>query len=629
MVFLPGAREIRESKALLEPICKHHGYELVCLHGDLPPSEQEYALQGGKKRRVILSTNVAETSITIDGVSCVIDSGLERRSFFSPWQGVPELRKVPIAKSSAIQRAGRAGRTAKGRAIRLYSQSDYESRANFPPPEIHRSDLSEMVLILAKVGITEPESFAFFDPPPPAFIEHAKRSLRALSAIDEKGKITPTGEALLRLPVAPRLGRVALEAARLGKPREGAQLAAVLAERDFRIARRTAIDSRRHQHETPLLTNSDALDRFEAFTEILSQGPSHTPKGIDPYTFRSIAQIAKSLEVALRGLKVACAASTPSTEEVLLRSLLAGYSDRVVRRQKPGSNELLLADGGQGRIAPQSGVWKSEWMVVIDGEEKNGVVECIALSHIEVDWLLESFPERMREQREVVFDRKKEKVECRLVLSYEGIPIEETRLEVEGEEVASVLAKAVLEEGIGRFLDEKVLEAWKERIRIARIFDPTIPLLDDALIQRTLLQVCADKRSFREIEQCDLLATILGEIGQEAINRVEQLAPQTVSLPGRRRVPVHYESGKPPWIESAIQDFFGASEGPRLGSIPIVLHLLAPNRRPVQVTTDLRAFWERHYPSLRKQLSRQYPKHFWPEDPLSISPPSEKHRPRS
>lgn len=626
LVFLPGAAEIRRCASALQETAEARDFDVFPLHGDLPASEQDRAVRPSSRRKVILATNVAETSITIDGVVAVVDSGLERSASFSPWSGIARLITAPISQASAAQRAGRAGRTRPGRAIRLYTRHDHDARAAFARPEIQRVDLAETRLWLAAMGVTDARGFPFFEAPSEAAIERAETTLRWLGALDDRGGITETGRILAALPLHPRLGRVALEAARLGHRERGAMLAALLAEREIRLAHRTRFDTL----GCAATSNepSDALARLEAFEAAGAKAITPSRARAHELDVTTSLAAARTADVVSRALAEIAPVDEVrfDEDEALMRAILSGFPDRVGKRRKAGGSEILLAVGGSARLAETSVVREAPWMVVIEAEERRGGVEATVVSRIEPDWILEAFPERVRDVSELRFDREKERVERVSALEYEGLVLDESRGDAAGlDGAAAILANAALAAGLGRFLDVQTLDQWRLRVALARRVHPEVPEIDDAFVRASLEEAAAGLRSLKELEQARVLDVIIARLGSFRAD-VERLAPSHVSLPGRAKVPVTYEHDRPPWIASRMQDFFGLAEGPTAGGQPLVLHLLAPNQRAVQVTTDLAGFWERHYPALRKQLSREYPKHFWPEDPRHAEAPKARVR---
>jgi ATP-dependent helicase HrpB len=615
LVFLPGAAEIRRAREACASAAEAAGATLALLHGDLPAAEQDRAVRPSDRPKVILSTNVAETSVTIPGVVAVVDTGLVRRAGHSPWSGLPTLETVKVSRASAAQRAGRAGRTRPGICLRLYTKHDHDTRIEHDPPEVRRVDLAEAVLALRASGVTDPASLPWLEPPPAAALEAAQALLAHLGALDARGALTDLGQRMLRLPLHPRLARLVVEAEARGAAERGCLLAALLAEREIRQAARTRLEGRAAAaHESG---PSDLLARLDAF----EAGDEHD---LDSGAVRAVArardQIFRALGRARRGPRARIA---EAEERALLVATLAAFPDRVARRRQRGSPEVVFAGGGSARLAPTSVVREAELLVAVDAEEQRSGIVIRLASAIEPEWLLDLFPDRIAERREVRFVPDAERVDATTALTYDGLVLDESRGARGAEaEVAKVLAEAALAAGPEAFTDPGALRRWQGRLDFAAGLDPSLPRHDDAAIREVLRDLCAGRRSFAEIREASLLAALRARLSPAQIARLERLAPERVAIPGRS-VQVEYAPGQPPWIASRLQDFFGLCEGPRVGEgrVPLVLHLFAPNQRAVQVTTDLAGFWDRHYPSIRRELMRRYPRHAWPEDPRRASPP--------
>jgi ATP-dependent helicase HrpB len=590
LVFLPGAAEIARARAACAPLAERFGFTVAALHGDLPPAEQDRAVTPGPRPKVILSTNVAESSVTIPGVVAVIDSGLARVASHDPWSGLPTLRLAKISRASAAQRAGRAGRVRAGRCLRLYTQHDHDTRPSHDAPEVRRADLAEAALLLHALGERDLAAFPWFEAPEPAALAAAGALLSRLGAVRD-GRLTALGERLLAFPVHPRLGRLLVEAEARGAGEDGALVAALLGERD------RAAGAGRH-----LAGPSDVLAAADAFR----------PRE-DLAVERARQQLARLVR---RG--------RASSDEPLLVALLAGFPDRVARRRRPGEPEVLLAAGGSAELAPTSVVRDAQLLVAVDVEERRSGASRRAIvrsaSAVEPEWLLDLFPEALREEREVIWNPAAERVEVVARLRYDALVLDESRGPpgaADAGAAAALLARAALAAGPARFAPG--LPRFLERARFVAGAAPELGLAppDDAALRDALTALAGDATSFAELEGRDLLATLRARLGPAA-SRLAELAPDRVALRAGRQVTVHYEPDRPPWIESRLQDFFGMTRAPTVagGRVPLVVHLLAPNGRAVQVTSDLGGFWGRHYPSVRKELMRRYPKHRWPEDPL-------------
>ena len=589
LVFLPGAREIRRAMGACEPIARRAGLLLLPLHGDLPLEEQEQALAPADRPKVVFSTNVAESSLTIEGVTAVIDSGLARVALHSRWSGLPRLEVRRVSKASAEQRAGRAGRTGPGRVIRLYPLEDFARRPEQDAPEILREDLSGASLILRACGVA-PEELEWLDPPPAEAWQAAERLLRRLDAVDVTGALTETGQAMARLPLEPRLGRLVVEAERRGAGDQGCALAALLSAGE-RLSETAAPSG-----------PSDLLWLLEQ------------PWG--SRARRLYEQIRREARVRT---------SDSSADEALLTAVLVAFPDRVARRRR--DRELLLSGGGAAILSAASVVRDAEFLVAVDAEERReqGLPLVRLASAIRPEWLLDLFPERIRERDRIEWNRESERVESAGALLYEELVIEESRGPARGEEAERLLFERAWEAGLARFADPEAIESFLARVEFAAAYVEA-PALREQDVAAALASLCGGLSSFAELEAAargnGLLRALEARLPEPARRLLDQIAPERLRLPSGRHVRIHYARGQAPWIEAKIQEFFGQKETPRLagGRVPLTLHLLAPNHRPVQTTTDLEGFWRRLYPELRRELSRRYPRHDWPEDPLAARP---------
>lgn len=639
LVFLPGAAEIRRCLQSCSSWAEHHGIGLEPLHGNQPLSAQVRALAPSARSKVILSTNVAETSITIDGVVSVIDSGLARVAKHSPWSGLQTLQTVPISQASAAQRAGRSGRTGPGVCLRLYTESDFVGRRAHEVPEIQRADLAEMVLLLRSAGLDHRGScgLVLFDPLPPAALQAAEALLVRLGALDSHGAVTELGRLIARLPIHPRLGRLAIEAALRGARKRGCVLAALLQERDIRLSVRTGFKS---EHESfDEVGPSDCLARLEAYEALAALGFTREralAHGIDWIVLKAarntIARLERVLSVAKMGTNVG---SERDDDQTLLLSTLAAFPDRVGARRRPRSEEVVFAAGGSGVLSSRSVVREDgsvDLLVAVEAQEaRRGPVAIHTASAIENDWLVELFPERVEATREVRFNPEAERVEAVEELRYDALVLDRiVDLDVTQDEATPVLVEAALDIGPGKLFDTEKLARLKARVDFASDHVEGLTPISDETNGRALALLCERCRSFAELRRESLHEATLSCFDPSAVARLARVAPEFVSIPGRRRIPVQYETGRTPYIESYLQDFFGEERGPTIGDgkVPLVLHLLAPNRRAVQVTTDLVGFWTRHYPSIRKELQRRYTKHAWPQDPRTAKPTTGRRRRR-
>lgn len=630
LVFLPGAGDIRRALDALSELAKTENVVLFPLHGDLSIEEQARAVARSEKRKIVLSTNVAETSITIDGVTTVVDSGLARSAKHSPWTGLPSLETVKVSRASATQRAGRAGRTRAGRVFRLYTSGDFAARPEHDTPEIQRADLSEMLLTLWGAGVVDVSELSWLDPPPKAARESAETLLDSLSA-RSLGQVTEIGRRMLQFPLHPRLARLCVEGERRGVAERACLAAALLSERDIRLGARTRFGS------GPTLDGargaSDVVELMDRFDEAKDARFDNRLRsmGIDARTARSVERARSQLARIARD-----GAPTPhdlDQEEIAIRMcLLAAYSDRVARRPRTGSRDLVLSGGGSAKLAEQSVVHDAQLLLAVDVEERPFGAEVRLASAIDAEWLLDLFPERLSETDSLDFNADKGRVERSSRLSYGSVVLDESRRVAEpSPEVAAILARAALAPGSG-FEGAEKLDSLALRIELLRreLPEATLPDLGENATRGALARAAANAVSLEELSQASLVDLALLDFSVAEQKLLREEAPERVTLPGGRGLVVHYERDRPPWVESRLQDFFGSKTGPAIckGRVPLTLHLLAPNGRAVQVTSDLAGFWQRHYASVRKELGRRYPRHPWPEDGATAAPPDPNARRR-
>jgi len=626
LVFLPGAGEIRRTRQICEPFTQSHGWTIRPLHGELPAAEQDLAVEPSTQRKLILSTNVAETSVTIEGVGCVIDSGLARVASHSPWSGLPVLRVQKISKASAVQRAGRAGRTQVGYCLRLYTEADFKSRPNHEIPEIRRADLAETLMALRAMGVDDLAKIAFFEAPARASVDAAELLLRRLGAIDPAGKITGIGKQMARFPLHPRQSRLLVEAEARGVSHDGALIAALIGERDIRLEARSSLKDVGGSSRAIVSGPSDLLDAMERFREAESTkfaAARLRQLGLEPAAARRVDQVQRQLS---RMLSTSRARPQPAdqVEDGLLISTLAAYPDRVAKRRGARSRELLLSEGGQALLSETSVVLEPQLMVAVDAEERRTTGGAKAMvrvaSKIEPEWLLELAPEEMVDLDQLEWNSETKQVERAHKLSYGQLALEEKRtVAPPSAEASRLLAQAASAAPIEQFVDPEILQDWEGRVELLRRAFPEagFPELDVEHLRSSLADLGAGATSFAELVQAGLLNGWEASLTPQNRHLWRTMTPERVALPSGRQLKVHYAKGKPAWVASRLQDFFGTTKGPAIlgGRVTLVMHLLAPNQRAVQVTDDLAGFWERHYPAIRRELSRKYPRHPWPEDP--------------
>ena len=658
LVFLPGAAEIRRASEKLAALAETRDLLLLPLHGDLSPAEQRRAVEPADRRKVILSTNVAETSVTIDGVVAVIDSGLARIASHSPWSGLPVLAVSKISQASAVQRAGRAGRTRPGRVLRLYTRPDFDSRRPHEIPEIARLDLCEALLTLAALGVRDGEGFEWFEAPAAPALQAAHDLLLRLGALNGQGRLTDTGQQMLRFPVHPRLGRLIVEGERRGVGEEAAALAALVAEGDISDAARTRFGSQGAR--AGVAEGADLLERLDRFRQ------AHAVRfarerlrglGVDGRAAEAAEMARRQLAAALRragpvkrptesrGEPASFARRVPSREglgtlpgfpcqtdaidEALAMATLAAFPDRVMRRRSPGSSEALLASGGVAQIGAQP---PDDLLCAVDVEERaaRGAGRAVSVRlavGIRPEWLLDIAPGELTERDELQWNADRRRVERVSRLLCGAITLEESRQPAPpSAEAARLLCEAALASGPGGQQHGEVPADLQAKLEVLRQAFPEagVPALGAKEWQAMLKAACEGITSMAELQASPIEDRWLASLPAGVARLLREEVPERIRLAGGRLVPLHYQTGQAPWIESRLQDFFGMPAGPTIcrGRVSLTVHLLAPNHRAVQVTSDLANFWRQHYPSIRRELCRRYPRHPWPEDGASAKPPA-------
>jgi ATP-dependent helicase HrpB len=573
LVFLPGMNEIRRVREGLSSLAAKSDSVVLALHGELSRQEQDLALNPSPKRKIILSTNVAESSVTINGITTVIDSGLVRQASHSWWTGLPTLKTKPISRASAIQRAGRAGRTCPGKCVRLYHKADLDKRAPYDAPEIQRADLAQTFL---EMKILSASKMEWFENPPDQAWTSARILLERLGALDDKGDITKIGHAMSKIPLHPRLSRMLLDSVENNSIREAASAAALISEGSM--------------HRLNLL---DELDTKDPVTNLTRE--------------RLLRLVGKP---------------TSSTRGDVAACVLKGFPDRVARLNE-ARNLLVLCEGGSAQIHDSKILPQGEYFVCVDVRESirgtHKRIEANAIVPIEPEWLLESENDFLRETNEMIWDEQRKSVFQISRILYGQLVLNESRESPKNKEAAAQVLAKKARENISEITDLESFENLKARIAFLRTIDESWPELEpDRLLEKFSASVCDEKFSLSELKNSDFQWFVIESLGPKLKSELERLAPSQIMLQGGRKVRVNYPPNQTPWIESRLQDFFGMRVGPSImnGKIPVAVHLLAPNKRAVQVTTDLMSFWKNVYPKLRVELGRRYPRHKWPQDPV-------------
>lgn len=608
LVFLPGVGEINRLQDDLTGDAEAGNFSLLPLYGDMPLEDQQRVLKPAQRRKVVLATNVAETSLTIDGVTGVVDTGWARVNQYDAQLGLNRLDTVRISHASAEQRAGRAGRTAPGICFRLWTEREQNSLRDFERPEIERVDLSEALLQLLAWGESDVRAFPWYEPPPSAAVDQALALLDAIDAIAE-GRVTELGQAIAKLPLQPRLARLLLEGERLGAGDRAALAAAMLSERDPFRRRGPRFKAEHH-------TDSDTLDRLAALEAFDRNNRRDSQVGellVGPakQMLRARDQLLRSLDDKTKRTKV-------DADEAVLRALAVAFPDRICKRREPKGRRGVMVGGRGVRLADESAVADAELFVAVELTE-SGQAETLVrqASLVERAWLPET---HLATKIEVAFDPTREKVMGLRRTKFLDLVLDETPAAIPREvDCGPILAAAVAERyDPTQFIDDDA-RRYLARLRCLREWIPQLewPEFGPEIWREILPEWCAGLTSVADLKTHSPIPVLQARLSSQQSAAVEREAPERVAVPSGSRITLDYEVGKPPILAVRIQELFGLKETPRVGGgrIPVLLHLLAPNYRVQQITPDLASFWKNTYDEVKKELKRRYPKHAWPDDP--------------
>ncbi|HEY5043199.1 MAG TPA: ATP-dependent helicase C-terminal domain-containing protein, partial [Verrucomicrobiae bacterium] len=624
------------------------GFIVLPLHGELQPKDQDAAVARYRQPKVVVATNVAETSITIDGVRLVIDSGLARIARYDSNRGINTLLIEKISQANADQRTGRAGRTAPGTCIRLWSRAEHDERAPHEMPEIRRLDLAEVVLTLKAAGVEDLRKFRWLEKPDEISLTHAEELLTDLGAINRTGvppvsnqsfaqaeqkdgdrrdacptTITPVGRKMLAFPLHPRYARMLLAAQDFGCVHQACLVAALTQGRDLLIRNAGRdVDSARED----LLGEKASSDfwilmrawsfafnnqfRLDACRKLGIHAV--TAKQVGPL-FDQFIRIAKDEGLDTRPNEV--------KDEALQKCILIGFSDRVARRMDQGTLRCELVHGRRGVLARESKVQHSPLFVVAEIREIGGrdqeVNTILSLATaIEADWLRELFPDDIKSDLHVQFDAQQKRVLAAELLRFRDLALAAKRIDPPPADAAArLLADEIL---AGRLLlpnwDHSV-EQWLARLNLLcrECADLQLPAITDDDKKAIIEQLCHGAVSYKDIKEREVKPVVMSWLSHAQRELLDKHAPERLTLPNGRTPKVSYENGRPPFISLRIQELYDVNQTPKvaMGRVPVTVHILTPGMKPIQVTQDLANFWREHYPKIKSELARKYPKHFW------------------
>jgi ATP-dependent helicase HrpB len=620
LCFLPGAAEIGRLQRLLEDGTLTPGVQVLPLYGDLSLTAQDAALQPAAPgvRKVVLATSIAETSLTIEGVRIVIDSGLRRYAEFDPASGMTRLVTGKVSQAAADQRRGRAGRLASGVCYRLWSEGTQASLAAHSPPEILNADLAPLALELAAWGTTDAGALRWLDAPPAAPLAQARDLLRSLEALDGAGRITAHGRELVTLGAHPRLAHMLVRARSLGAGRLACELAAILSERDI-------------LRSSPGIRDADMRLRIQA----LRGGARALPAGIS-IDSRALAQAGRSAGLWQREI-TGGAADSVDVDAATGPLLALAYPDRVARA-RDNSGRYLLANGRGARFGEPQALAKAEYLVAaeVDAAEREGRIFLAApLQAADIERL---FAAQIVTTADIAWDARSGAVRAREERRFGALVLESRDIAApDPQSLVDAALQGLASLGLGALPWTAALRQWQARVLLLRRLKVRTAEDWPDLSEEALLATLRDwappwihgltrREHFQRME---LAAALHGRLTHRQREILEREAPTHLTVPSGSRIPIDYEDGDAPSLSVRLQEMFGLTQTPAIaeGRVPLLLKLLSPAGRPVQVTRDLVSFWSRGYHEVRKDLKGRYPKHYWPDDPLAAQPTRRVRRP--
>ena len=623
LVFMPGSYEIMRTIGAVRNLPESGGVDILPLYGELPPEEQDRAVKPSPGRKVIVATNVAETSLTIPGVRAVVDAGLARIARFDPHRGIDTLLVEPVSQASAEQRAGRAGRTGPGRCIRLWSQTDHEARPLREVPEIKRVDLSETILLLLSSGWGDAATFPWYEKPDEKALQRALTVLADLGAVDTQGKLTPIGRRMSVFPAHPRYARMLLAAGELDCVYEVCRIAGLAQGRDILFRK---VDDRT-ENARDSVEQEDGSDFFprlallQRAVEMKFDADACDRFGVHGQAARQADQAARQfLRLAEgQGLPVSDRVADPAA---IRRCLLLGFSDRLAVRLDAGTLRCALVHGRTGELRRESSIRNAKLLVAAEVDEiqaRGGVTTYLSLATaIEEAWLQELFPAEFSTVNHVRYDATQRRVVTRVERRFRDLVLEaKERDDAPSDAASRILAEEV---AAGRLELEKwdtPVDAWIRRVNFLSKHCPElgIPLFDDAARRMVIEEVCAGAVAYRDIRDRPVFGVVRGWLTHEQAMALESYCPEKIILP-RKKHParIEYTADGQAEIEATVQelyDFPGSKLRVCLGKVPMVICIQSPARRTQQRTTDLDAFWKGSYEGVKKELRGRYPKHEW------------------
>lgn len=623
LIFMPGSYEITKTMTALRNSSATRHFEILPLYGDLPPERQDAAMAGYDRPKIVVSTNVAETSLTIDGITLVIDSGLARVARFDSNRGINMLMIEKISRASADQRTGRAGRTAPGICLRLWTEREHSSRPARETPEIKRIDLAETVLTLRAGGVTDIAGFPWFETPDPATLEQAESLLRDLGAVTSGGTITPLGMKLSAFPVHPRYARMLIAAGDYRCVPAIALVAAMTQERNLLLTTRDRAISEKRERRLEDSTESDFITLANAWDYARKSGfdlSACREVGIHAGTARTVNRLYDNfVDIAEReGINIDDSNSGP---DAVAKCILLGFSDHVACRISEGSSRCELVHKRRGDLAKESSVKTGRLLVACEVSEighhgKDSSVQLRLATSIKRDWLEALFPGDLAVKNEALLDEISRRVIAEKRVFFRDLMIErKPGGQPSADDAAEILSSEVTAGRIPLKGWDNEADQWVARVNLLAGACPElgIPPFGDEEKKSVVQHVCFGSYSARDVKEKPVMPVLKNWLSHAQLDILDKHAPERITLKNGKSARVIYKTGAEPYIAQTIQNLYGV-EGTiniAMRKIPVLVQILAPSQRPVQITRDLSGFWKEHYPAVKQQLQRRYPRHEW------------------
>ena len=630
LMFLPGTHEIRRTIELLENHSATRGRDIFPLYSALPPAAQEAAISPGSRPKIIVATNVAETSLTIEGVQTVIDSGLARVASYEPRRNINTLHIKKVSRASAEQRAGRAGRTAPGRAFRLWSSADHARRAEFEAPEVQRIDLAEAVLLLKASGVSEIRHFRWFDPPTEESLTRAEHLLHDLGALDLSGGLTEEGAKMAALPLEPRFARLMLAGHEQGCVAEAAFIASAVQGEGIFINKRGS-DGRKNFIFPD--DHSDFAGEWRAFESavamkldprrcneigVLARGARETAQGYD-----RLRSLAKRFGWAWQSVDFEL------NHEAVGRAMLAGFSDQLAIRLGQGTLACRLVGKRKGKLDEDSCVKNAAAFVaaeITEVEAREVITHLRRATAIDPTWLAPLFPDDLTTTDGAAWDETRRRVVARKETRFRDLVLEskETDQNVNLDQAAELLAARVLSGDLKLKNWDHSVEQWTARLLLLGTAMPELEMPGWTNEDRAdaIAQICHGAISYKEIKDAKVWPVLNEWLSHAQRAALDSYCPERIKLPNGRGAKITYTAGNDPFFGARVADLFGIWKTPTVadGRVPLLVHVLNPGQKPWQMTKDLESFWTTGYPQMKKEIAGRYPRHPWPDNPKDHKP---------